>query len=96
MDILGIRLLIAAKDRKIFAIPLIAMYVRVIGVIVPECATQQRILQCPQAPIHRLDLLAKIAAAVGPLVLEIEWNAKLTDQHRGVTQELGRLLFVGG
>ena len=79
MDVPGVRLLIATEDRKIFAIPLIAMFVRVVGSIVPECATQQRILQCPQAPIHRSDLLAKITGAVGLLALEIEWNAKLAD-----------------
>ena len=96
MNVLRVRLLIATKDRKIFAIPLIAMDVGVVGVIVPKCATQQRILQCPQAAIHRFDLLAKIAAAVGLLALEIEWNAKLADQHRRTGKELGRLLFVGG
>src|SRR5438552_52536 len=96
MDVLRIRLLVATKDRKILAIPLIAMYVCVVGGIVPKRATQQRILQCPQAPIHRSNLLAKIAGAVGLLVLEIEWNAKLAEQHRRATKQLERLLFVCG
>src|SRR5579885_2231843 len=69
MNIGWIALLVAAEDREVFRVPLIATRVRIVRCIVPEGAIHERILQRAKTPVQRLDLFPEVSSAICLLVI---------------------------
>ena len=70
VDVLRIRLLIAAEDRQVFVVPLITPAIVVVRRVVPQRPVQQVRVHRVEVRIERAGLRAEVAAAEGVLLLQ--------------------------
>ena len=69
VEVVRVGLLVTAENGQVFIVPQVAVRVGVVGRVVPERVTHQRIVHRPQGTIHGADDRLKIARFISAFLL---------------------------